>query len=123
MSKIAMLMVVVVMAASTQCVADCGILPCNKPVSHAKPVENCHHKSSPDPEPPTDHQDSSCGHEQFIGEAGQQVVTFHIDLGLVALIQVNLDQTLPESPILQDQASDRSPPLRSASALQTVLRV
>lgn len=124
MGKIASLMVVVVLAASAQCIADCGV-PCKE---RATPVQPCHHQSpdqaAPDPAPPTDHNESStCGHQQFISESGPQAAAFHHDLGLVTLIAINLDKTLPETPILLDPTSDHSPPLRSTSALRTILRV
>jgi len=127
--KIASLMVVVVLAASAQCIAECGIVPCNEPSSRpATPVEPCHHQSpdnaAPDPAPAPDHSHSSdCGHQQFISESGSQAAAYHHDLSLVSLIAINLDKTLPESPNLVDPDSDRSPPLRSASALRTILRV
>jgi hypothetical protein len=126
--KIAALMAVVVLAASAQCIADCGIVPCNEQATRPA-TPDCHHQSSsnktaPDPAPPTDHNHSStCGHQQFISESGPQAAAFHHDLGLVTLIAINLDKTLPETPILLDPTSDHSPPLRSASALRTILRV
>ena len=127
MSRIASLLVVAVLAASAQCVADCGILPCNKQASQPAPVAPCHHPSAPDktaPASPTNHDHSAaCGHQKFVSEAGLQASAVHADLDMAALLPVDLDETLPESQILIDPASDRSPPLHLSPARRTVLRV
>ena len=132
MRNIAVLMVAVVLAANAQCIADCGVLPCDEQATRPVTPEPCHHQSSPsdqaadhtqrDQAPPTDHS-SNCGHPQFVSESGHQAASLHVDFTSVALIAVNLNQALPESPIVLDHASDRSPPLRLALALRTVLRV
>ncbi len=123
--KIAILMVGVVLAASAQCIAACGALPCgHSPVRNSAPAEDCHHKTSSNQAPPADHDDAStCGHQLFISESGPQAASIHADLSMVALIAVNLAETLPEAPILVDSASDRSPPCSPASASRTILRV
>lgn len=133
MGKIAVLMVAVVLAANAQCIADCGVLPCDEQASPVTP-EPCHHPSSSDqtaPDhtqrdqaPPTDQDHSSnCGHPQFVSESGPQAASLHVDFASAALIAVNLNQALRQSPIVLDFASDRSPPLRLASALRTIIRV
>lgn len=125
MGKIAILMVGVVLAASAQCIAACGVLPCDQSSQRrTTPVEDCHHKTSPDQAPPADHDDAStCGHQLFVSESGPQAASIHADLSMVALVAVNLAETLPEAPILVDSASDRSPPCSPASASRTILRV
>jgi len=134
MGKIAVLMVAVVLAANAQCIADCGVLPCDEQVARPVTPEPCHHQSSSDQTaldhtqrdqaPPTDQDPSSnCGHPQFVSESGPQAASLHVDFASVALIAVNLNQALPASPIVLDRASDRSPPLRLPSAQRTVLRV
>jgi hypothetical protein len=134
MRNIAVLMVAVVLSANAQCIADCGLLPCDQQATRPVTPEPCHHQSSSDqaaPDdtqrdqiPPTDQDHSSnCGHPQFVSELGPQGASLHVDLASVALIAVNLNQALPASPIVLDRSPDRSPPLRLASALRTVLRV
>ena len=132
MSKIAVLMVAVVLAANAQCIVDCGVLPCDEQQTRPITPEPCHHQSSPDQAnhtqhgqvPPSDQDHSSdCGHPQFVTESGPQAASMHVHFVSVALIALNLNQALPENPIVLDRTSDRSPPLRSASALRTVLRV
>ncbi|MEO8339936.1 MAG: hypothetical protein ABI604_09500 [Nitrospirota bacterium] len=123
MGKIAILMVGVVLAASAQCMAACGVLPCNDSAARqTAPVEDCHHEHSP--APPSDHDHSStCGHQLLISEAGPQAASMHIDLGMMALLAVNLSEPLPETPVLVGTESDRSPPPSPASASRTILRV
>lgn len=123
--KIAILMVGFVLAASAQCIADCGALRCNEsPARQSAPVEDCHHKNSPDQAPPSDNlHNSNCSDQLFVSEAGPPAMSMHIDLGMSALTEVNLSETLPEAPILAGPESDRSPPFSLASASRTILRV
>ena len=133
MRNIAVLMVAVVLAANAQCIADCGVPPCDKQATRPVTPEPCHHQSSSsdqaapdhtqrDQTPPNDHS-SNCGHPQFVSESGPQAASIHVDFPSVALLAINLNQALPQSAIVLDRTSDRSPPLRLASALRTILRV
>lgn len=125
MGKIAILMVGVVLAASAQCIAACGVLPRDQSSARqTTPVEDCHHKTSSDQAPPADRDDAStCGHQLFVSESGPQAVSIHAELSMVALVAVNLAETVPEAPILADSASDWSPPSSPASTSRTILRV
>lgn len=125
MGKIAILMVGIMLAASAQCIAACSVLPCNESAARqTAPVEDCHHQRSPDHAPPSDHDHSStCGHQLLISEAGSQAASMHVDLGVMALLEVNLSEPLPETPILTGTQAGRSPPPSLASASRTILRV
>ena len=125
MGKIAILLVGAVLAASAQCIADCGILPCDESaVRQTAPVEECHHQHSPEQAPQPDHEHTSnCGHQLFVSEAGPQAVSVHVDFGVVAVLEINLIEPLPTTPALGGTESDRSPPPSLASASRTILRV
>ena len=122
MGKVAILLIVALFTASAQCVAACGVLPCNDLSEHHKPVpaEDCHHKA-----PPADdhHDKSTCEHQVFLSEAGPQASSFTFDAAVLYAMAVNVVECAPETIVLLDPASDRSPPPLSDLSAKTILRV
>ena len=122
LSKIAITLALALFTASTQCIAACGILPCNGlPQRHQPvPAEDCHHKA-----PPADgHQEkSSCAHQVLVSEAGPQAPSFTLDTAALCVISIDMVERAPQSIVLLDPASDRSPPPPSDLSARTILRV
>ena len=122
MSKIAITLAVAIFMASTQCIAACGVLPCDdlSKRNQPAPAEDCHHKA-----PPGDnhHEKTTCGHQSFLSDVGPQAsaVTFH-DV-VFEVIAVNVVESIPDTLVLLDPASDHSPPPPSDLSARTILRV
>ncbi len=121
--KIAILLSVAIAIASAQCIAACGILPCNESAEQhqSAPVEDCHHRKAPPSD--KDHGNTTCGHQVFVSDVGPQASPMVLHLAVVAIIAVNVMEPLPQSPLFVDAASDSSPPPPSDLAFRTILRV
>lgn len=123
MKRIAMTLVVALLTVSLQCVAACGVLPCDEPSTNSAPVEDCHHRV---PAPSDDHQgkndDPGCGHQTFISEAAPQVTKVLFYATAVATIPV-FQQWQPELLPVAEVVSDWSPPLRIHSVSIAILRL
>ena len=123
MRKLAILLSVAIAIASAQCIAACGILPCNESSEQhqSAPVEDCHHRKAPPSD--KDHGNTTCGHQVFVSDVGPQASPMALHLAVVAIIAVNVMEPLPQSPLFVDEAADRSPPPPSDLAFRTILRV
>ena len=121
--KLAILLSVAIAIANAQCIAACGILPCNESSAQhqSAPVEDCHHRKAPPSD--KDHGNTTCGHQVFVSDVGPQVSPMALHLEVVAIIAVNVMDPLPQSPLFVDTASDGSPPPPSDLAFRTILRV
>ena len=122
LSKIAITLALALFTASTQCIAACGILPCNDLSQRHQPApaEDCHHKAPP----ADDHRDkSTCTHQVFVSEAGPAAPSFMFDVAVLYVISIDMVERAPESIVLLDPASDRSPPPPSDLSARTILRV
>lgn len=123
LGKIAITLAVAVFMASTQCIAACGALPCDKALAHHQSAssEDCHQHQVP---PAGDqHNKTSCGHQVFLSDAAVQpfALTFHHVV--FDLIAIPIAESVPEALVVLEPASDRSPPPSADFAAKTILRV
>lgn len=122
MGKIAITLAIALFTASTQCIAACGVLPCNNSSERSQPApaEDCHHKA-----PPADnhHDQTTCGHQVFLSEVGRQAPSLTFDAAVLYVIAINFVESIPDTLVLLDPASDRSPPPPNDLAARTILRV
>lgn len=122
LGTIAITLAVAIFMASTQCVAACGVLPCDdlSERNQPDPSEDCHHKA-----PPADnhHDKTTCGHQFFVSDVGPQdsAVTF-TDV-VFAVIAIKVVESIPETLVLLDPDLDHSPPPPSDLFARTILRV
>ena len=122
LGKIAITLAVVLFTASTQCVAACGVLPCNDLFERHQPApsEDCHHKA-----PPGDnhHDRTTCGHQFFLSDVGPQAPAVTFNDVVFDVIAINFVESTPDTLVLLYPASDHSAPPPSDLSARTILRV
>lgn len=121
LGKFAITLAIALFTASTQCIAACGVLPCDNSSERHRPApaEDCHHKV-----PPTDdhHDQTTCGHQLFLSDVGPQAPAIAVTDVVFDVIAFNDVGSIPDTLVLLDPALDRSPPPSDLSA-RTILRV
>lgn len=123
MGKAAILIIAAIVTASTQCIAACSVLPCGEVPqrqSSTPASADCHHQA-----PPADHghQKTNCGHPELLSDAIPQAASVNLDAAVIASVELNFVEVVPEPPVLFDFASDRSPPLPFDIPAFTILQV
>lgn len=124
MAKVAITLIVALLTASTQCVAACSILPCDKADKQPAPVQDCHHRS-PAPEqnqPGHNQDDTGCGHQTFVSEAAPQANVWHFDFTAALAVLPIYQHTVEFLPVAKIWL-DSSPPAQTVSSSVTILRI